>query len=59
MKPTTYSLKQFVLAAYTTPEGRKLIRRHYLTVAAGLSWQDAKAARRQNRSLQIVPERPA
>ena len=53
-----YSLKQTV---YDTEKvnGVRRAKAHYQTVATGLTWQEAKAARNQNRSLSIVPERAA
>lgn len=49
-----YSLKQKVFDLDKQTKHRKS---HYLTVAKGLTWQEAKAARNLNRSLSIVPER--
>ena len=53
---TTYALKQHVLDADRKKKVRKL---HYITVASGLSWQDAKARRNAARpvKLLIVQER--
>ncbi len=49
-----YSLKQVVLDA---DRKRRVAVTRYITVAAGLSWRDAKARRNQERTLSIVPER--
>jgi hypothetical protein len=49
----TYALKQVVL------DGKRgeHLKSHYITVAEGLSFAEAKRQRNQRRSLSIVPER--
>jgi hypothetical protein len=54
----TFALKQFIYDAYQK-NGRRIIRRRYLTVDTGLTFQTAKARQKQERTLQIVPEGPA
>ncbi len=51
-----WAVKQVVLDA--DPK-RKMMVSHYITVRSGLSWQEAKAMRKANRTLHIVKERAA
>lgn len=51
-----WSVKQVVLDA--DPK-RKVMVSHYITVKSGLTWQEAKAMRKANRTLHIVRERAA
>lgn len=57
----TYALKQVVVDTGDKDNISKPKRTHYLTVATGLTWQEAKTRRNANRRarLQIVPERAA
>lgn len=50
----TYALKQTV---YEDDPKRKVKVARYMTLATGLTWQEAKARRNRNRDLNIVPER--
>lgn len=52
---TTYSVKQIVLDADPL---RKVMVTKYITLASGLTWQQAKALRKGKRMANIVPERP-
>lgn len=58
---TTFSVKQVVVDAGDKDDLRKPKKTHYLTVANGLTFQEAKQRRNANRraALSIVPERAA
>ena len=54
----TYSLVKTVKDRIVTPKGRELMKQVWITTDSGLSWADAKAKRRADRSLRIVLDHP-